>query len=101
MNDTYDITELRNRLREALSDAGISHRDASIKAGASSGYVHSIIKGTADPGTKKLAEICQANNISFPYVLLGFEITPETERLVRLFSADPGKRDSILSLLGD
>ena len=99
MTGNYDIDGMRMRLDEALKAAGISGNAASANAGFSKGYVHSIIAGNADPGTKKLAELCQKNGISFSYVVFGFDMSPETEALVRAFEADPARRDSILSLL--
>jgi len=99
MNDSYDIDAMRERLALALKQAGISHAAASQKAGASKGYIHSIVSGDADPGTKKLANICQANGISFAYVVFGFEISPETEKLLSLFEANPEQRDNILALI--
>ena len=99
MTDGYDIDALRARLSEALKNAGISKVEASKNAGASPGYVHSITKGTADPGTKKLANLCRAHGISFSYVLLGYESSPEADELLAAFEARPELRDSILALI--
>ncbi len=99
MTDSYDIAAMKERLALALKKAGISHNAASLKAGASTGYVHSILSGNADPGTKKLATICRANGISFAYVVFGFEMSPETEELLSLFEAHPEQRDNILALI--
>jgi transcriptional regulator with XRE-family HTH domain len=99
MIESYDIAAMRLRLASALKDNGISYAAASQKAGASAGYVHSIIAGNADPGTKKLANICRANGISFAYVVFGFQISSETEELMSLFESRPEQRDNILALI--
>ncbi|MEH6522589.1 helix-turn-helix domain-containing protein [Sulfitobacter sp.] len=99
MIESYDIAAMRLRLASALKDNGISYAAASQKAGASTGYVHSIVAGSADPGTKKLANICRANNISFAYVVFGFHISSETEELISLFESRPEQRDNILALI--
>jgi transcriptional regulator with XRE-family HTH domain len=99
MIESYDIDAMRTRLDAVLKKEGISYTAASQKAGASKGYVHSVIAGTADPGTKKLANICRANGISFAYVVFGFEMSSETEELISLFEARPEQRANILALI--
>ena len=72
MEDSYDIAAMKERLALALKKAGISHNAASLKAGASTGYVHSILSGNADPGTIFAAQPCQnANVVNFDLHWIG------------------------------
>jgi transcriptional regulator with XRE-family HTH domain len=99
MKPTYDTNAMRERLTGLLEQHELSMRDASIRGGTTPGYLYSIIKTGAEPTVQKLAKICEANNFSLTYVLFGFEISPETERLMSLMENDPQARDGILSLL--
>ena len=98
MSENLDLQKVRERLKSALEDAGVSMRAASIAAGFGPGYVHSIIDGT-EPTVTRLATVCEVNGISLAYVLFGFDITPETERLLSLMEDDQKARDGILTLL--
>ncbi|MEO1421326.1 MAG: XRE family transcriptional regulator [Pseudomonadota bacterium] len=99
MRAEFDIAAMRARLAEALKDSGISMRKASLNAGLGHGYVHSILNEGKEPTVQQLAKICSENDISLVHVLFGFEISPETEELMKLISSDPAKRDAILALL--
>lgn len=94
-----DGIAMRERLKEKLDQAGISMRNASANAGFGNGYVQSVVKDGIEPTVKKLAKICEANGISFAYVLFGIEMSPETRKLLKLMESDPAKRDGILALL--
>lgn len=99
MTSTYDTNAMRARLLGLLKEHDISMRDASIKGNTTPGYLHSILKTGAEPTVQKLALICEKNGFSLAYVLFGFEISPETERLMALMEKEPQARDGILSLL--
>lgn len=99
MTATYDTNAMRERLLALLKEHDTSMRVASINGGTTPGYLHSVIKGGAEPTVQKLAQICTANGFSLAYVVFGFEISPETERLMTLMESEPQARDGILSLL--
>lgn len=99
MSATYDTNAMRERLQALLEEHNVSMRVASIKGETTPGYLHSVIKGGAEPTVQKLAQICDANGFSLAYVLFGFEISPETERLMSLMEKEPRARDGILALL--
>ncbi|WP_333696820.1 hypothetical protein [Phaeobacter italicus] len=100
MQMTYDTEAMKDRLRTALEKADVSWRAASIKGGTTPGYLHSVLKEDgAEPTVQKLARICAGNNLSLVYILFGFEISPEAEKLLSLMEAEPKSRDAILALL--
>lgn len=99
MTANYDTNAMRERLSALLEQKGLSMREASRRGGTTAGYLHSVIKDGAEPTVQKLASICEANGFSLAYVLFGFEISPETERLMTLMEKEPQARDGILSLL--
>lgn len=99
MEQDFDIDGMRVRIEEQLDKAGITARAACLNANMSPGYLHSILKENRAPTVPKLAELCAKNGLSLPYILFGFEISPETQELVSLIEQDPGLRDNVLSLL--
>lgn len=99
MRETYDTTAMRQRLMALLDKHDLSMRDASIRGNTTPGYLYSVLKSGAEPTVQKLAQICEGNGFSLAYVLFGFEISPETERLMALMEKEPRARDGILSLL--
>jgi transcriptional regulator with XRE-family HTH domain len=101
MNTLHDISGLRTRLVELLDQKGITMRAASVNANLGPGYVHSVVKDGQEPTVAKLAAICAANDISFSYVVLGVDVSPETKRLLEMIGRDEKARDGILALLGD
>lgn len=101
MESAPSSDQIRNRLAHALQEAGLSKRAASLNAGVSAGYVHSILEGVAEPTVAKLARICEANNLSLAYVIFGVELSPDAQKLLQIAQSDPKKMESLLSLLGD
>lgn len=99
MNGTYDTNAMRKRLLLLLEQSGLSMREASKRGDTTPGYLHSVLKDGAEPTVQKLAKICEANGFSLAFVLFGFEISPETERLMTLMEQDTRARDGILALL--
>lgn len=101
MDTLSEISGLRARLVEQLDHKGITMRAASVNANLGPGYVHSVVKDGQEPTVAKLAAICAANDISFSYVVLGVEVSPQTKRLLEMIGRDEKARDGILALLGD
>lgn len=97
---SVDMVQLRRRLEAGLAARGLSRRQASLAAGLGPGYVHSILREGKEPTVTSLARVCAAAGLSLSYVLLGLEISPQTERLMQRLEAQPDKRDSLLNLLG-
>lgn len=87
------------RLERAIKENGASKRKVSLDAGRGPGYVHSILSEGKDPSVQHLMEVCKVLGISLQYVLFGYQITPETERLLGIFENRPETRDGILKLL--
>ena len=99
MEDTFDIADVRKRLKVALKSKGLSMRRVSEDAKLNPGYVHSILSSDREPTIGNLAKICKVADLSLSYVMYGFEMSPETERLISLLEKNPEKRASMLALL--
>jgi ribonucleoside-diphosphate reductase alpha chain len=89
----------RARLQGILDRDGRSMRDVSLSAGLSAGYLHGILKGGKDSTIDRIAAIADALNVSLAYILIGLEVSPETEKLISLLQSDPASRDAVLQLL--
>lgn len=89
----------RSRLAEAIVAKQMSKRSVSLAAGQGPGYVHSILSEGKDPSVANLEAVCRAVGVSLQFVLYGYEISPETERLLRLMEDHPESRDGILKIL--
>lgn len=94
-----DMEAIRTRLLEAQERSGLSFRQVSLQSGNGHGYFHSIVKDGKEPSVGNLAEICKVLNVSMSYILYGFDISPETEKIIQALEANPSKRDGILALL--
>ncbi|MEP1637298.1 hypothetical protein [Ascidiaceihabitans sp.] len=90
---------MRNRLAEELERVNIKMRPASINAGLGGGYLSSVISDGVEPSVEKLARICNANGLSFPYVVLGLKMTTDQQRLLTLIGENPDRAEHIASLL--
>jgi len=91
----------RERLSQALKDRGLSMRDVSLRAGLAAGYVASLLgKEQKDPTISNLAAVCDAVGVSLPFVLYGYEITPEDQEIVAAMHENPVKRDAVITLIG-
>lgn len=89
----------RTRLAQAIADRNLSKRGVSLAAEQGAGYVHSILSEGKDPSVVNLEAVCRAVGVSLQYILYGYDISPETERLLRLMEANPESRDGILKIL--
>lgn len=99
MDNKELLDSMRQRLAAKLEEKNIPMRTAGVNAGLGMSYVSGILKEGKDPQVTKLAKLCDANGISLTWVLYGIDITPESEKLLKLFESEPEKRDSILALL--
>lgn len=91
----------RARIRAAIKEKKLSMRRVSLDAGKAEGYLHSILADGKDPSIDNLTKVCEVIGISLPYALYGYDMTPETVRLLQLFESHPEKRDSILKLMDE
>lgn len=90
----------RHRLRAAVDGAGKSQRAVSLAAGLGPGYVNSLFNEEKDPTIQNLIKVCRALGVSLSYVLYGYEMSGETEEILRLLQdADAEERDAFLKLL--
>jgi len=89
----------RSRLEAAIERDGRSLREISLGAKVSHGYLHGILRDDKEPTLDRFFKICRELRVSPAYVLLGVELSPETEEVMRLLEANPSRRDAILGLL--
>lgn len=90
----------RIRLQAAIDRDGRSFRDISISAGLSHGYLHGVLSDGKEPTLDRFMKVCAELGVSATYILLGVNVSAETEEIVRALEANPGKRAAILALLG-
>ena len=90
----------KTRLADGIKAKNKTQREVSIAAGKGPGYVHSLLKEGKDPTIHNLLAICEAADLSLTWVLFGFEISRETEEIVRELEATPPElRDGLLQFL--
>lgn len=99
MSEDPKITTWRDRLVQAIVDQGKSQRAVSLAAGLGPGLVNSWIKDNKDPTIGNLLNVCGVLGISSSWLLYGYEVTPETEEILRHLEANPDARDGILKIL--
>ena len=87
------------RLEEAIASSGMSMRQISLSAGLSGTYISNLLKTRKEPTVGNLAAVCQAMGASLSYVLVGLDISPETEQVIQRLEKNPAHRQSVLSLL--
>lgn len=104
MSVAYDSEKMRDRLRDVLREQkaqGVSQREVAKRAGLGHGYLTSVLTEGKEPSVAHLASVCDALNISLGWLLFGYQMSPETERLILLIERNPTRRDGILALLDD
>lgn len=76
------------RLKKAVEKSGKSHRELSLTARLNAGYVNDILKreDSKQPSFEKLLKIVDQLPISLSYIVYGFEMGPEEEKLLELFA---------------
>lgn len=90
----------RQRLEDAVRKDGRSLRDISLAANLSHGYLHGILRDGKEPTLDRFSRICSELNLSLSYALMGADISPETESIIRGLESDSVTREAILALLG-
>lgn len=92
----------RDRLTAAIKDSGKSMRAISRATGRGPGYVHSILKDGKDPTIDNLIEVCGQVGVSLSYLIYGFDVSDENEKILHLLqSASDQRRRGILQILED
>ncbi|NBW13843.1 MAG: helix-turn-helix domain-containing protein [Caulobacteraceae bacterium] len=89
----------KERLASAVQASGKSLRAISLAANAGPGYLFSVLNDGKDPSVEYLSRLCEALGVSLSYVLYGVNITPETERLMRLAEENPEARANLIAIL--
>ena len=90
----------RPRLEKAVQDDGRSLRDISLASGLSHGYLHGILRDDKEPTLDRFERICSTVGVSTAYILIGLNVSPETEAIMRQIEGDAGKRRALFDLLG-
>lgn len=91
----------QGRLQAAIDASGMSKRQVSLKAGLGEAYVSQLLSMRKEPSTANLAKVCEALNVSFSWIVLGFEMDAELEALAAAWSRMPRERQlALLTFLG-
>ncbi len=93
-------TDWRDRLRQAVDDSGKAMREISLGAGCGPGYLFDILRDNGkNPTLPKLLSIIGQMDASLLYVVYGFEIGADEERLLEVYAKmDPIQRDAFLKM---
>ena len=91
--------EWRARLQAVVDADGRSLRDISLAAGLSHGYLHGILRDNKEPTLDRFQLVCKEMGVSATKVLLGVDVSPEAEAIMKLLDADPDVRAAVLALL--
>ncbi len=92
-------SDWKTRLQAAVDKSGRSAREVSLKSGKGPGYLHSILKEGKDPTVDSLVAVCSTLNVSVSSILLGVEMSRETEEILKAVEGSPARRDAVLRLL--
>lgn len=104
-SEIADITGMTDtgwkaRLAQGIKDKGLSQREVSLSAGKGPGYVNSLLKEDKDPTIDNLVAVCQAAGLSLAWVLLGLDMSRETEELIlEIERSGPDRRKGLLQFL--
>jgi transcriptional regulator with XRE-family HTH domain len=108
LSDSEDIRAMANdtwqsRLKAEIKAQKKSQREVSLAAGLGPGVVNSWLNDNEgkDPMMDSLLKVCAVLNVSLPRILYGYEISGDTEEILRLLERRPASRDAILRLLRD
>lgn len=91
----------RTRLKAEIKAKKKSQREVSIAAGLGPGVVNSWLNDNEakEPMMDSLLKVCTVLNVSLPRILFGYEISGDTEEILRLLESKPASRDAILQIL--
>lgn len=101
MDNESIIEGVRTRLAEQLEARNLTMRAASLKANLGASYLQSVLKNGTEPNLGKLAQVCQANNLSLSYIMTGVDITPQARRILDLVQENPDRSEHLVRLLSD
>lgn len=89
------------RLAAAIKEKKKSQREVSLAAGLGPGVVNSWLNNNEgkEPMMESLLKVCTVLNVSLPNILYGYEISGDTEEILRLLEQKPEFRGSILDML--
>jgi len=91
----------RQRIEQRALQDGRSLRDISLAAGLSHGYPHGILRDGKEPTLDRFVKICDALGLSVSYAMLGIEVSPTVEKIIRAVQDDPARQSALLALLSD
>lgn len=94
----FDLDQMRQRLDGEIKRQRRSMTDVSVNAGLSKGYVRNVIARGQVPTVDKLHLICEALEISVPWLLYGQAIPADAEAVFDLLEKDPKKFYALLEL---
>lgn len=89
----------RNRLKAAIEKSGRSQGDVATSCGLSRGYFTNVFRDGKEPTVGNLISIAHELNVSLSTILYGYDVSPETEEIMRLIEDNPDLRDGILKIL--
>lgn len=92
-------SDWKTRLQKAIDASGRSAREVSLKSGKGPGYIHSVLKEGKDPTVDSLVAVCATLNVSVSYILLGVEMSKESEAILQALEGSPDRRSAVLQLL--
>ena len=93
-------TDWRDRLRQAVDDSGKAMREISLGAGCGPGYLFDILQENGkNPTLPRLLSIIDQLDVSLAYVVYGFEMGADEERLLEVYARmPPDQRDAFLKM---
>lgn len=77
------MEEIKDRLKEALELRGMMPVELAKKSGVTKGAISKYLKGTVKPKQNAIGAMAEALDVS-PAWLLGYDLTPEGEPVVRI-----------------
>ncbi|MRN43445.1 MULTISPECIES: helix-turn-helix transcriptional regulator [unclassified Brucella] len=90
----------RDRLLAAIEKKGLNLRTASLRAGRSQSYLHSMLTRNHTPSVESLVELAEGLEISPLWLIFNIDIDPETEKLIlRYQSLDQKRREAVRSMV--
>lgn len=89
----------RMRLAEAVDKSGKSARRISTEAGCGPNYISLVLKSGREPSVHNLMALADVLEVSVSYLLLGIELDPTGEEILKLLSEKPDLAPAILQIL--
>ncbi|MBJ6722418.1 helix-turn-helix transcriptional regulator [Bacillus sp. PR5] len=90
----------RDRLLAAIEEKGLNLRTASLRAGKSPSYLHSLLTRTHKPSLESLIELAEGLEISPLWLIFNLDIDLETEQLIlRYQSLDRKRREAVQNVV--